>query len=223
MIWAYLRLLAGQPGLRQRLGENARQYVTQRHDAAVAVETYQRFLGEILEQVKRREIALPRQTAAPDEAVPGVDFSWEERAEDVDIELLMEKVRQGIGETYLSDRPPLPVFAGYRPSPYASDPGDKELMASMEQANRTWDLPAFPPDIESIVDSWDPKQLTTLLTYLARVIQQQADFNTSVIRVLNRLFPMLYDADQDSELASLRYQVEALYKRLSELEHESPR
>jgi len=222
LLWAYLQFLAGRPEVRQRLGENAREYARQAHAPAAAADTYRRLLEEVWALLQRRQ-ALPLRREPDLEGVragvsaaqgqeEGVPASGAlEGIGEIDVEQIMRQVRRQVGQKYLVERAPLPEFDPYRSPPTIRKAGEVEMLHKLQEASRNWELPV------SLRSSGRLSREEILLA-LNEVCSRQATFNGNVVQVLYRLIEQVYDPARDLELTALRYQVEALYQQLMELE-----
>ncbi len=214
LLWAYMRLLATQPELRQRMGENARDYVSRLHSPETVAREYQRFLEEVDRILEHRRIcfltpeppaavqAAGPPAASPEPEEPPTDT---EEAGPVDVEQIMAQIRLRTGQRYLTDQPPLPTFSAYRPLPAIRSEEEREMLLSLGEANLAWELP-------------EPAERTDLSAYLLELVRQQSRCNASLVRTLNRMTALIYDPAREVELTALRYEVAALYQRLAELE-----
>jgi glycosyltransferase involved in cell wall biosynthesis len=84
LLLAYLRLLAGAPALRRRLGENARRHMALHHTLAGSARAYAGFLRETVETGARPFRAVPPLEAYPEEDLLS-DLVREASAEMVDL------------------------------------------------------------------------------------------------------------------------------------------
>jgi len=220
LLLAYLRLLAGRPEVRQRLGENGRDYVASRHAPATVAAVYARFLEEVDRLLRERrgeffavETGVPRKEARPRLAgedrppamVEEAEEAPAESGEPLDIEQILQEIRLKTGERYLTEQPPLPTFSAYRPPPAIRSEEERAMFASLGEANQNWELP-------------EPTGPGNLRAYLLEVVRRQNRLNASLVRTLNHLTTLFYDPARDVQWTALRYEMAALYRRLEGLE-----
>lgn len=146
----------------------------------------------------------------------------------LDVEQIMADIRQGIAQRQQDGELDEPDLSGYRPFGNAPE----ELEASQRELNTSWNQIYEPYEVQSRLPLlgriWAAVRRSLhgeVRAYLDPMVWRQTDFNAAAVRSLNAVVRELYGGPlarnlqaMNRELLYLRKEVQALRKRLQDLE-----
>jgi glycosyltransferase involved in cell wall biosynthesis len=242
MIARYLDLLAEDPQLRQRIGENARSFVNAHNSMERTIQGYLEVLDEVdrenhalaaargepmdkkesdwvdvpaLMAAIRRELARQMETGqqgAPD---------WE-RFEAVDTEWLMEDIRIALAERWHAGQLVGPDMGQYQ----VFDSVPEELEKNLKLLNEHWNKVYEPLSVQSrtpflgkVWANLRQRIHEEVRSYLDPMIWRQGDLNAAMVNSLNMLTRGFYGGSLAGSLQSLYQEIRELRRQVEELQY----
>jgi hypothetical protein len=151
---------------------------------------------------------------------------------EIDVQTIMERIREGLVEHALDEEVEFPTFAVARARRGASPRFTEELYYQLEQANLNYDeiwvelslVEEQVPLVGAFVNRFKRELHQLVVFYVNLLGERQVTMNDALVRTLNRLVesletgPEMATSDLAAEVAALRREVAALRSRLEALQ-----